>query len=147
MARGDRDHARAGARGGRKPCRKEVRHLAPAFADHRDDDAVGRRRARDHAHEDRFPHPASRDQADPLTTAECRQRVDRAHAGVEGDAHRLAVERRSVGRARDRGERIAAYRTQIVKRRSDAVDDAAGQRLADAYERAARRGGDARAKA
>ena len=71
----------------------EFLDFAAALADQADDDHVGRGVARHHAEQHRLADAGAGEQADALAAADGEHRVDRAHAGVERLAHRVAVHR------------------------------------------------------
>ena len=71
----------------------EFLDFAAALADQADDDHVGRGVARHHAQQHALADAGAGEQADALAAADGQHRVDRAHAGVQRLAHRVAVHR------------------------------------------------------
>ena len=108
----------------------EFLDLAAALADQADDDHVGGGVARHHAEQHALAHAGAGEQADALAAADGQHRVDRAHAGVERRAHRVAVHR--VDRpARQRLVVHLRERALAVHRLALRIDDAAEQAVAD----------------
>jgi hypothetical protein len=107
----------------------EFLDLAAALADQADDDDVGRGEARHHAHQHRLADAGAGEQAQALAAADGEQRVDRAHAGVQRLAHRVAVHR--IDRAAHHRPRAdVLQRAAAVHRHAVRVDDAAEQAVA-----------------
>ncbi len=107
----------------------EFLDLAAALADQADDDDIGRRVARHHAQQHRLADAGAGEQAEALAAADGEQRVDRAHAGVERLAHRVAVHRVD-GAPRHRLGAHLLQRAETVERHAVRIDDAAEQAVA-----------------
>ena len=107
----------------------EFLHFAAALADQADDDDVRLRVAGHHAQQHRLADAGAGEQAQALAAAHGQQRIDRAHAGVQRAADRVAVHRVD-GAAHHRFVAHVHQRAAAVQRMALRVDDAPQQAVA-----------------
>ncbi len=110
----------------------EVAHLAPALSNERDDDHVGLRVFAEHAEKRALADAGTREEPDALTATERQERVDRAHARLEGPVDRTPREGRRRRGVQGCGGGEIGKRT-TVERLAEGVDHAPEEPVADRH--------------